>query len=298
METNLKSTAIYAAQSAGKILLDHFGRITEMDIVKNYKRDFTTKADLEAERAIIKIIKKKTPTYNIITEEAGAMRHRSPFTWIIDPLDGTTNYSIGNPFFGVSIALVKGRTPIIAVVYAPILDWMFTAEINAGAKLNNQPIEVSTKTKLDQCLNVYCRGNDDKNMNRMNKLYTSLSLKSKDFSRMRAGAYELALVATGKLCSYINPGCKSHDVAAGALLVREAGGRVTDFAGKEWDIDSEDILASNGKIHSKMILEVKKSLAENIKPTILKSNQKHNAKRPSSKNQKKKKKTSNIMIKH
>ena len=212
---------------------------------------------MEAERAIIKILRKKTPTYNIVAEETGAERHGSPFTWIIDPLDGTTNYSIGNPFFDVSIALVKEKEPILAVVYAPVTDRLFVAQKGEGATLNNQKIKVSSKNKLNQCLNVYCRGNDDKNMKRMNKIFPRLALSSKDFNRMRAGAYELALVASGKLCAYINPGTKSWDVAAGTLLVREAGGKVTDFENKEWDLDSKDILATNKKIHKQILKEIK-----------------------------------------
>lgn len=279
MENNLLSTAIYAAQSAGKILLEHFGKLNQMQIVKDYRRDFTTKIDLEAERAIIKIIKKKTPTYSIITEEIGTQKYRSPFTWVIDPLDGTTNYSIGNPFFDVSIALVKEKEPIISVVYAPVVDWLFTAQKGEGAKLNNQKIFVSNNTKLNQCLNSYCQGNDSASIQRMNNIYPKILIKSKDFNRMRAGAYEMALVACGKLGAYLNPGCKSYDVAAGTLLVREAGGKVTDFNNENWDLDAKDILASNGKIHKQILSEI--NPAKDKKPKISKN-----------------KKTKNIMIKH
>lgn len=256
----MKSTALFAAQSAGRILMAYFGNLRQSDIVKDNRRDFTTKVDLEAERAILKILKKKTPTYSIITEEAGVDRRRSPFTWVIDPLDGTTNYSIGNPFFDVSIALLKNDEPILAVVYAPVIDWLFIAQKGQGATVNGLPIHVSDKSKLDQCLMAYCRGNDLVNMKRMNQIFPSISLKSKDLSRMRAGAYELALVAAGKLGAYLSPGTKPWDVAAGSLLVREAGGKVTDFAGKEWDIDAKDILATNGKIHKQMISEINKAL--------------------------------------
>jgi len=257
----MKATALFAAQSAGKILLDHFGRLTESDIVRDYKHDFTTKTDLEAELAILKILKKKTPTYNIVTEESATeQRFKSPYTWVIDPLDGTTNYSVGDPFFDVSIAVMKGREPIIAVVYAPIIDWMFVAEKGRGTTLNNIPIHVSKNSKLDQNLVVYCRGNEDTNIKRMNKIFSGLTLKTKDFTRMRAGAYELALVAAGKLGAYLSPGVKAWDVAAGALLIREAGGKVTDFQGNNWDLDSKDILATNGKIHKILQKEINNSL--------------------------------------
>lgn len=253
----MKQTAILAAQAAGKILMGQFGHTMEMNVVVDRRYDFTTKVDLEAERAILKILKRKTPTYRIITEEAGDDKRKSPFTWVVDPLDGTTNYSIGNPFFNVSIALVKDQEPILGVVYAPVIDWLFLAEKDKGSTLNGKAITVSDKTRLDKCLCAFCHGYNEKDIKRIIQIFPKLKLAAKDFNQMRSGAYELALVAAGKLGAFLAPGANSWDVAAGTLLVREAGGRVTDFSGKDWNLNSKDILATNGKVHNQILKIIK-----------------------------------------
>jgi myo-inositol-1(or 4)-monophosphatase len=209
--------------------------------------------DLKAEKRILSVLGKNFPSYSVYSEEKGKEIKESDYMWVVDPLDGTTNYSVRNPFFDVSIALLKGGEAILGVVYSPVTGEVFHAEKGGGSYLNGKRIHVSKESDISKLLLVYCHNNDERNVMRITEVFRRIKPLPIDFNRMRAGALELAFVAAGRLGCYLSCGFQSYDVVAGALLVREAGGRITDFRGDEWNPGKDDFLASNGKIHDKIV---------------------------------------------
>jgi len=250
--------AIQAAKEAGKIIMENFGKVHSIKMKS--KRDFVTETDIQAEKKILGILKKEFPDYSVLAEESGE-HGEGEMKWIVDPLDGTTNYSIGNPFFNVSIGLAKktgNRWEIISgVVYSPVTGEVFSAEKGKGAFLNGEKISVSQESELSKLLLTFCHGNDESDIKRVCGFFQELKLKSRDFNRMRAGALELAFVAAGRIGAYISSGDMAWDSAAGSLLVREAGGRLTNFQGNEWGIGEKTLLATNGFVHEKIIEIIK-----------------------------------------
>jgi len=244
-------TAVKAAKEAGKILVDGFNIIHTVEM--KTKHDLLTEMDLRSEKCILSILRENFPDYSIYSEEMGKGVKDSEYMWVVDPLDGTTNYSIKNPFFDVSIALLRKGNPVLGVVYAPFTGEMFQAESGKGAYLNGKKIHVSNESDVSKLLIAYCHNNDKRNMKRIIEVFGRIKPLPIDFNRMRAGALELAFVAAGRLGCYLSCGFHSYDVAAGVLLVREAGGRVTDFKGGEWHPGSSDILATNGIVHEKLL---------------------------------------------
>jgi myo-inositol-1(or 4)-monophosphatase len=246
-----REVAVRAAKEAGKITVDHFYR--KHTVKTKTPRDLVTEVDIASEKRILDLIKKNFPDHSILSEESGKDQEASEYLWVVDPLDGTTNYSIKNPFYNVSIALTKNNKVILAVVYAPMTNEMFVAEKGKGAFLNGKRIHVSPERDFSKLLFAYCHGSTFDEIERITKIFAKLKPAVRDFSRMRAGALELAFVACGRLGAYISSGSNPWDVAAGALLVREAGGRVTDFVGNEWNIERNDILATNKAVHERLV---------------------------------------------
>ncbi len=222
-------------------------------------RDLITGMDFKSEKRILSILRKSFPHYSIYSEESGKKMKDSVYMWVVDPLDGTTNYSIKNPFFDVSIALMKRNEPVVGVVHAPATKEMFYAEKGRGAYLNGKRIRVSKEFDISKTLLTYCHNSDDRNVMRITEVFRRIKPLPIDFNKMRAGALEIAFVAAGRVGCYLTCGFHSYDVAAGTLLVREAGGRVTDFEGKEFNSESKDFLASNGRVHDR-ILELLKGI--------------------------------------
>ncbi len=251
----MKDLAIKAIKEAGEILLEHFGKGHKVEF--KTRMDYVTEADKEAERKIKKILSESG--YGFIGEESGETKTDSEFKWIVDPLDGTTNYTVGNPFFGVAIALAKKDEVILGLVYCPLTKELFIAEKGKGAFLNDKEIHVSNESDISKSLLVYCHSNDDSGIRRIIDIFSKLKPLPRDFNRMRSAGLEMAFVACGRLEAYMSPGLSIWDVAPGSLLVREAGGKVTDFNNEQWTSSKTDILASNGKIHDK-ILEILKGL--------------------------------------
>ncbi len=249
--------AMRAAREAGEILLEGFDRVHTVEMKS--RRDLLTEMDTRAEERIISILSEKFPDHSIYAEESGREMRDSEYMWVVDPLDGTTNYSVRNPFFGVSIALLKEGEPWLGVVYVPFTKEMFHAEKGKGAYLNGREIHVSNESDISKTLLTYCHNNDRRNVRRITEVFGRIKPLPIDFNRMRAGALELAFVAAGRLGCYLTCGFQLYDVAAGVLLVREAGGKVTDFAGNEWNPESNDLLATNGRIHAR-ILELLKGI--------------------------------------
>lgn len=244
-------TAVRAAKEAGKILIKGFHKIHKIEMKSRH--DFLTEMDIESEKCIISILRDNFPDYGIYSEESGRDNKKHDYMWVVDPLDGTTNYSVRNPFFDVSIALLKKDEVIVGVVFSPSTGELFYAEKDKGAYLNGKGIEVSKESDISKLLLTYCHNNDEKSVGRIIEVFRRIKPLPIDFNRMRAGALEVAFVAAGRIGGYLSCGFQLYDVAAGSLLVREAGGRVTNFKGREWTTKSKDILATNGRVHDKML---------------------------------------------
>ncbi|MFH1781537.1 MAG: inositol monophosphatase family protein [Patescibacteria group bacterium] len=245
-----------AALEAGKIQLKYFKSNKIKDL--KLKDSIVTRADLESEKAILDIIRKKFPTHNIFSEEIGKIDVGSEYTWLIDPLDGTTNFTKGNPLFATSIALIKDNEPIVGVVYNPVLDEMYWAEKGGGAFLNREPIKVSSRKEVKGSYIVMCEGNH-KDLKRSTKLWQVLGPKVKDIRKLGSAALECVYVAAGKADIFITTQINPYDVGAGILLIREAGGKATDFQGNPWPLDKvEDFIGTNGKLQDQVVRLISK----------------------------------------
>jgi myo-inositol-1(or 4)-monophosphatase len=251
---DFKKIATKGAHEAGSILKKNLGQIKKID----YKGEvnLVTEIDQLSEKIITKIINDRYPDHEILAEESGAKKSTSPYRWIIDPLDGTTNYAHGYPYFCVSIALEKEAKILLGVVYNPILDELFLAEKGKGAYLNGAKIQVSTTNELTRSLLATgfpydIRESSINNLNNFNRF----ALKAQAIRRAGSAALDLCYVAMGRFDGFWELKLCPWDTAAGALMVTEAGGRVTDFKGNEFSIYSGDneTLASNSKIHKEML---------------------------------------------
>lgn len=261
---SLLEDALFAASSAGEILRKHWGKLETIK-EKTHPGDLVTIADLESEKIIIDILHNKYPDHSILAEESGVQflnqeKETNDFTWAIDPLDGTTNYTHQFPMVCVSIALLYKDEPQIAVVYNPILDELFYAKKGHGAYLNSVRINVSNVTEVSKSL-LATGFAYDRRLNPDNNLpeFCRLTLISQGVRRMGSAALDLAYVAAGRLDGYWEQGLKPWDIAAGALLVEEAGGLVSDHDCSSLKLYSGRILAANKRLNpelSQALLEV------------------------------------------
>ena len=260
---NLKQIAKEAALTAGAELYSRFQNFDRGTIELKSGHEILTQADLASEKKILSIIKKNFPEHKILSEEAGENKKESDYLWIVDPLDGTTNFSMHNPLFSVSIGVCYKNKVILGLVYAPFLNELYLAEKGKGAWVyspakteKGKKIKVSS-IKKGKVINAFCHGNTQKDIGRAVKYHQKQKLNNFDCRQLGSAAIELAYVACGRVESIVIPGAHPWDVAAGALLVREAGGKVTDAQGKQWNLESKDILASNGLVHSQILKALK-----------------------------------------
>ncbi len=251
-----KTVLLKTIKQAGESLKHDYQYFKQNQAWLKTKRDLVTKADLKSEKIIITNLKKNFPNHQILSEEAGLSAKHEDYLWIIDPLDGTTNFYIHNPLWAVSIALTYRGKIIIGAVYCPLQEELFFAEKGKGAYLNNKKIKITAGG--EKVINAYCHGSGIKNIKRAIKYYQYQKLNSFDCRQLGSAATELVYVAAGRIQSFLAPGTKSWDAAAGVLIVREAGGRVTNFQNKPWSITDLDILVSNGKNHQELLKIVKK----------------------------------------
>ncbi|HHX01212.1 MAG TPA: inositol monophosphatase [Firmicutes bacterium] len=240
------------AYAAGKILREQL----RDDFTIEYKGeiDLITDADRASEALLIRAITNTHPQHAILTEEGGKLGNPdSDYLWVIDPLDGTTNFAHRLPYFSVSIALLEKTEPILAVVYNPIADEMFAAEAGSGAWLNDHPIRVSRTTDLKSSL--LCTGFPyDMRLEQNNTAnYANLVMQTQGVLRLGSAALDLCYVACGRLDGFWEFHLKPWDMAAGALIVAEAGGMVTGIAKPQFDLNTGEIAASNGLIHQALL---------------------------------------------
>lgn len=241
-----------AAKSAGRYLLGM--SLKEFRVDFKGRIDPVTEADTGAERLIIKAIRKCFPDDDILTEESGDQRRDSPRRWIIDPLDGTTNFSHGFPFWCVSIAFEDRGRVQAGAVYSPVLGEFFEARRGRGACLNGRRIRVSKQARMERCLLATGFPYDVHTSRYDNLKYFRRFIKrAQAVRRPGSAAMDLAYVACGRFDGFWEMKLKPWDMAAASLMVDEAGGKVTDFAGGRFSIYKPECLASNGRVHGKMI---------------------------------------------
>jgi myo-inositol-1(or 4)-monophosphatase len=247
----LFALALDIAREAGARLREGFGTIDREEIGYKGWRNLVTAYDLEVERRVVERIRRACPDHAILAEEGGGHPGDSEFRWIVDPLDGTTNYVHHHPMYCVSIAVEDAQGLLLGIVYAPELDEMFTARRGQGAWCNgNRPMRVSLESNLSHALlasGFAYRQGELANSNLEN--WSRLSLKSRGLRRCGAAALDLAYVADGRYDGFWELYLSPWDVAAGALLVREAGGRVTDGRGGDGWLTGPSIVATNGLLH-------------------------------------------------
>jgi myo-inositol-1(or 4)-monophosphatase len=248
-----RRVALRASNEAGEILKKNFGKA--FWIKDKPGKETLTEIDLMAEESMIRIIRQSFPDHSILSEESGHDESPGDYMWVIDPLDGTTNYSINNPFFCTSVSLLFKNEAVLGMTLAPMTGELFHAVRGEGTFLNDRAVRVSREGDISDLLLSFCNGKSKEDKAEMAMIFSRLKTIARDFDRYKAGALELAFVAAGRFGSYLANSQNSWDSSAGALMVREAGGRVTDFSGREWSIDSPDILATNGLIHDR-ILEI------------------------------------------
>jgi myo-inositol-1(or 4)-monophosphatase len=244
--------AIRVAKEAGALLRDRLG--TRIDISHKGSINLVTDVDLASEKLIREAISTYYPRHEILAEEGGLTESNSEHRWIVDPLDGTTNYAHGYPVFCVSIALEHQGEVVVGVVYDPMRDELFTAERGGGAALNNRPIRVSWIDDLTQSILSTGFPYDIKTSKLTNlDHWANFAMNAQALRRDGAAALDLCYVACGRYDGFWELNLSPWDTAAGALIVTEAGGRATDFGGGTFSNYKPEVLASNGLIHERMI---------------------------------------------
>jgi myo-inositol-1(or 4)-monophosphatase len=243
--------AIEAVHAAGEVLREGFGR--HQSIRYKGEVDLVTEVDERAEQAIKELVRGRSPRYGVLAEESGQFSGEENVRWIVDPLDGTTNYVHGLPIFSVSVALEKAGEIVLGVVYDPLRDETFVAERGRGASLNGRGLRVSETGDLDRALLVtgfpYDRGAIAATL----ELFGRFVAVSQSIRCLGSAALDLCYVAAGRLDGYYERGVYEWDIAAGALMVEEAGGTVTDYTGYQLGADTREIVASNGLLHSALV---------------------------------------------
>lgn len=257
----VKRVGMSAALKGAKILRSYFGNVEH--IAKKGAIDLVTEADMNSEKAIIETIKNVFPEHSILAEESGLNTQLSQYQWIIDPLDGTTNYAHQVGLFAISIAFSIHQTIAFAIVLNPITGELFTATKENGAMLNNRRIDVSkTPTVLESLLVTGFPYTLKTMMEPLMKRFSNCLGSAQGVRRLGSAALDLCYVACGRFDGFWEQQLNPWDTAAGVLIAREAGAQVTDFSNHPFTIDQKEILATNGKIHSEMlqILNIDSSL--------------------------------------
>ncbi|MBN2307026.1 inositol monophosphatase [Candidatus Peregrinibacteria bacterium] len=242
------------AEQGGNRLKKSFGKLKSDDIESKGSHDLVTALDKEIEQLYVSAIKKRFPGHGIIGEEGAEENKSAEYVWVLDPLDGTRNYSIQVPFYATTLCLLKNNEPILAVISVPPVNKIYLAMKGEGALLNGSKITVSKKTEMLKSSILYCHTADERGVKAAEKYAAKLKLAAFNADRLRTAGGEMGLVAEGLAEAYLLDGLPVWDLAAGALLIREAGGRATDFTGKDWVPGDQNILVSNGTdIHEEVL---------------------------------------------
>ena len=236
---------IKACEKASKVIIRDFGELENLQVSKKGPKDFVTKTDKRVEKILIEELSRSKKNYSFITEESGEILNKNKnIFWVIDPIDGTTNFLHGLPHFAISVALQIDNEIIIGLVHDPIKNEIFYAEKNNGSFFNNTRVRVSKKTNLDECLFA-------SNSEGIKSIHPRLNLRNTG-----CAALDLAYVGCGRLDGYFHNSINLWDVAAGKIIIEEAGGKVNDI--DQFNINRIDIRAGNPNIYDKMLKKLDK----------------------------------------
>ncbi len=259
--------AARAARSAGNVILRYMNRIDGLHVVEKQQWDFVSEVDKLAEAEIIKELRRAYPDHAILAEESGQIG-KGPLTWVIDPLDGTHNYLRGIPHFCVSIALLERGVPIHAVVFDPLRDELYTASKGDGAYINDRRMRVGKRENLSGAM--IATGfpfRQREHLTAQLDMTRAMLGQAEDIRRSGSAALDLAYVAAARYDGYFEIGLKPWDMAAGVLLVHEAGGRYCDFAGRDGIPESGNIVAGNLNVAKAMV----DAIGQQATPGLLKA---------------------------
>lgn len=249
--SSIKDIAIEAAKQGGAILKEAFDKQVNVEVKATH--DVVTQVDKDSEQVILPVIQNNFPDHTIQAEESGNNEKQSEYTWYVDPLDGTSSFIMGSPYFSVSIAVAKRSEVICGVVYNPILDELFVAEKGQGATRNGKKIHVSSVDTLADAL-LECSYNKDEgdDQNRVNDLRALVSVSRRILVNF-SPALDLCNIARGRMEGMVGAETTPEDHAAGALIVMEAGGAVTNYDGSPFTVDTLGLIASNGHFHKQIL---------------------------------------------
>ena len=265
MRQGALNIAIKAARAAGSAIMRSLNRLDSVPVVEKQRYDFATEVDRAAETEALREIRRAFPDHSILAEESGASGTHSRFTWVIDPLDGTSNYLRGFPHYAVSIAQLDRGEPVLGVVYDPVRDELFVAARGSGATLNERKIRIGQRLGLEGAL--VATGLPYRQRQHLASqlgMLRALLGEAEDIRRTGSAALDLCYVAAGRLDGFFEIGLKPWDLAAGALIVREAGGRVTDFRGEAGFMQSGNVVAANLKVGDAMLAAIKPELSPEL----------------------------------
>jgi myo-inositol-1(or 4)-monophosphatase len=248
--TSELEAALSAAKEAGEVLRKGFG--WQHSVRYKGEVDLVTEVDEQAEQVIREILLGAFPAYGMLAEEGGALVGEEDARWIVDPLDGTTNYAHGLPIFCVSVALERAGKVVLGVIHDPMREETYVAERGGGATLNGEPIRVSDTDELVRTLIATGLPHDRTVMPGALDLFRRFAAITRGMRRLGSTALDLCYVASGRLDGYYERGIWAWDIAAGALILEEAGGKATDYQGGMLDLDGRQIVASNGVLHAAM----------------------------------------------
>jgi len=266
MMNPMLNIAVTAARNAGDIIVKHLNRLEQLTVTRKDRNDFVSEVDRQAEDEIIAIIRKAYPNHSILAEESGQHPGNDDYEWIIDPLDGTTNFLHSNPQFAVSIALRHKGKLEQAVIYDPMRQELFTASRGGGAFLDNRRIRVSQQKGLEGAL--LGTGFPYKDMQHLDAyldMFRALITQVAGIRRPGSAALDLAYVAAGRFDGFWEIGLNPWDIAAGILLVREAGGLVGDLGGGHSHLETGHIAAAAPKLFPAILREIHPHLTDPLK---------------------------------
>ena len=265
MDEELVETAVKCVREAGVVLLDYHRKLDRLQVKAKGKFDYVTEADLAAQEAIVKLIHSRHPDHDILAEEDKSSPSRNLYRWLVDPLDGTTNFIHGFPVFAVSVAVEYRESIVLAAVYDPCREELFFAQEGQGASLNGRSIQVSSRRTQNEALVATAfPWRERALLSRYLEAFTHIFTKVSDIRRGGSAALDLAYVACGRCEGFWEVGLSPWDIAAGHLLVKEAGGHITDFGGGENHIWVGDVIAANPSIHGFLLGIIQEVFGGNV----------------------------------
>ncbi|UCG21277.1 MAG: inositol monophosphatase [Deltaproteobacteria bacterium] len=265
MSGRLVETAVQCVREAGAILLNYHRKLENLRIEAKGSFDYVTEADLAAQEAIVNLIRRRHPDHEILAEEDQRSPGQNVSRWLVDPLDGTTNFIHGFPVFAVSVALEHKDSIVLGAVYDPCRKELFLAQEGQGASLNGQSIQVSSRRTQDEALvTTAFPWRERALLSRYLEAFTRIFTKVSDIRRGGSAALDLAYVACGRCEGFWEVGLSPWDIAAGHLLVKEAGGHISDFTGGENHIWVGDVVAGNPSIHGFLLGIIREVFGGNV----------------------------------